>query len=222
MTTWTDLLDAHAGPAMKAVLEARKRTTVYPELRDIYRAFDLTPFDRVRVVVLGQDCYLETAKCPICRDGWAGDLPCQRCGDTGRIPQATGLAFSVPHGVPIPPSLRNVFKELKRSAPPCEACQGNGNTIGWNVGDSPTVMCHDCDQTGNEWLWQTPQHGDLTAWPERGVLLLNSSLTGRAGEPGSHAKIWAPVITELLRALWATHPPKVWLVWGGHARKMMG
>ncbi len=67
----------------------RQRGTVYPGKEDIFRAFHLTPFHRTRVVILGQDPYHGPG-------------------------QAHGLAFSVPAGQPFPPSLRNIFKELKR------------------------------------------------------------------------------------------------------------
>lgn len=60
---------------------------IFPKKEDIFRAFELTPLDKVRVVILGQDPY----------------------HDEG---QAQGLAFSVPKGVKLPPSLRNIFKEL--------------------------------------------------------------------------------------------------------------
>lgn len=62
--------------------------TVFPPREYIFRALDLTPFDKVRVVILGQDPYHETH-------------------------QANGLAFSVFDGVKMPPSLRNMFKELQ-------------------------------------------------------------------------------------------------------------
>lgn len=62
--------------------------TIYPEGKDIFRAFDLTPFDQVKVVILGQDPY-------------------------HGVGEAHGLSFSVKDGVRIPPSLRNIFKELK-------------------------------------------------------------------------------------------------------------
>ncbi|MDO4714224.1 MAG: uracil-DNA glycosylase [bacterium] len=62
--------------------------TVYPAGKDIFRAFDATPFEQVKVVILGQDPY-----------HGAGE--------------AHGLSFSVPEGIRIPPSLRNIFKELK-------------------------------------------------------------------------------------------------------------
>lgn len=62
--------------------------TIYPQGKDIFNAFKFTPFDQVKVVILGQDPY-----------HWEGE--------------AHGLSFSVPDGIRIPPSLRNIFKELK-------------------------------------------------------------------------------------------------------------
>ncbi|MSP91748.1 MAG: uracil-DNA glycosylase [Myxococcales bacterium] len=74
---------------LRAFLVAEKAAhRVFPPGRDIFRAFWLTPFDQVRVVVLGQDPY-----------HGAG--------------QAHGLCFSVRPGVDAPPSLRNIFKELQ-------------------------------------------------------------------------------------------------------------
>jgi uracil-DNA glycosylase len=67
--------------------ERRAGRVVYPPDDMIFRALDLTPMDRVKVVILGQDPY-----------HGAG--------------QAHGLAFSVRAGVPLPPSLRNIYKEL--------------------------------------------------------------------------------------------------------------
>ena len=61
---------------------------IYPKGNDIFNAFRLTPFDKVKVVILGQDPYHGPG-------------------------QAHGLSFSVPDGVPPPPSLVNIFKELK-------------------------------------------------------------------------------------------------------------
>lgn len=65
-----------------------KTTAVYPPGKDIFRAFDCCPFDRVKVVILGQDPYHEPG-------------------------QAHGLSFSVKDGVPFPPSLVNIFKEIE-------------------------------------------------------------------------------------------------------------
>jgi uracil-DNA glycosylase len=63
-------------------------TAVYPPAKYIFRAFDLCPFDQVKVVILGQDPYHGAC-------------------------QATGLSFSVAEGVATPPSLRNIFTELE-------------------------------------------------------------------------------------------------------------
>ncbi len=69
------------------LLEEKKQYTIYPPGSQIFAAFDLTPFDKVTVVLLGQDPYHGPK-------------------------QAHGLAFSVPLGVQIPPSLQNIYKEL--------------------------------------------------------------------------------------------------------------
>lgn len=70
------------------VKEEYERGTVYPHPKNIFRAFDLTPFDEVKVVILGQDPY-HGAK------------------------QAIGLSFAVEEGIALPPSLRNIYKELE-------------------------------------------------------------------------------------------------------------
>lgn len=74
-------------------LEAIKKNIVLPPPKLLFNAFNLVPFYTIRVVILGQDPYHN-----VCRN----------------IPQAHGLAFSVPDGVPPPPSLVNIFRELKR------------------------------------------------------------------------------------------------------------
>ena len=77
--------------ALSAFLRQRKAAgaRIYPPGRDIFAAFDATPFDAVKLVILGQDPY-----------HGAG--------------QAHGLCFSVLPGVPVPPSLLNIYKELER------------------------------------------------------------------------------------------------------------
>lgn len=62
--------------------------TVYPPPKDVFRAFDLCPFDKVKVVIVGQDPYHGPA-------------------------QANGLCFAVHEGIPLPPSLKNMYKEIK-------------------------------------------------------------------------------------------------------------
>ncbi len=70
---------------IKAEIESGK--TIYPPGALIFNAFDTTPFDKVKVVILGQDPYINRG-------------------------EAMGLSFSVPAGVRIPPSLRNIYREL--------------------------------------------------------------------------------------------------------------
>ena len=71
------------------VRRAYQTTQCFPPAGQIFRAFDLCPFDRVRVVIIGQDPYHD-------------------------VNQAHGLCFSVQDGVPVPPSLVNIYKELNR------------------------------------------------------------------------------------------------------------
>lgn len=75
--------------------------SVYPPKELIFNALNLTPFEKVQVVIVGQDPYHGPG-------------------------QAHGLAFSVPNGVPLPPSLKNIFKELQNdlgvSYPPSHGC----------------------------------------------------------------------------------------------------
>ncbi|MBP3670605.1 MAG: uracil-DNA glycosylase [Bacteroidaceae bacterium] len=79
-------------------------TTVYPPGREMFAAFDACPFDNVRVVILGQDPYHEPG-------------------------QAHGLCFSVNDGVPFPPSLVNIFKEIESDLG--KPIPSSGNLLRW-------------------------------------------------------------------------------------------
>ncbi len=70
------------------LIEEKKKYTIYPPGKDIFAAFDHTPFEKVKVVIIGQDPYHGQG-------------------------QAHGLCFSVPKGIRKPPSLVNIFKEIK-------------------------------------------------------------------------------------------------------------
>ena len=70
-----------------AVRQEYQQTTCYPPARLVFNAFNLCPFDKVKVVIIGQDPYHEPG-------------------------QAHGLSFSVQEGVAFPPSLQNIFKEI--------------------------------------------------------------------------------------------------------------
>jgi len=67
--------------------EKERGMTIYPPMEDVFRAFSYTPYEQVKVVIIGQDPYHGPK-------------------------QAHGLCFSVQKGIPIPPSLRNIYKEL--------------------------------------------------------------------------------------------------------------
>ena len=107
MMGWPDFLQAQSQLPYYRDLQAQLQAAraqgqlVYPPEAMIFRAFDLTPFDAVRVVILGQDPY-----------HGAG--------------QAHGLAFSVPHGQAVPPSLKNIYKALQHDfadfQPPQHGC----------------------------------------------------------------------------------------------------
>lgn len=86
------------------LISAKARGEVYPPSNLIFNAFNLTPFDSVKVVILGQDPYHGKG-------------------------QAMGLSFSVPRGVKVPPSLVNIYKELQDDlgiSPP-----NHGDLSGW-------------------------------------------------------------------------------------------
>ena len=89
-----------------------------------------------------------------------------------RYSQAHGLCFSVERGVAIPPSLRNIFKEIS---------------------DDPAAV--------TEGKFEMPTHGNLEAWAQQGVFLLNASLTVREGKPNSHAKIWEGFTDDVIRGI---------------------
>jgi len=65
-------------------------------------------------------------------------------------------------------------------------------------------------------------NGDLHTWAEQGVLLLNTALSVRLGEAGSHANLgWKSLIDRLISALAAQRPQLVWMLWGGHAQSKL-
>lgn len=140
--------------------EQYRTATIYPKKEQILAALDMTAFHEVKVVLLGQDPYHGKG-------------------------QAHGLSFSVQPGVKLPPSLRNMLKEMQAE-------------YGYNLPDS----------------------GDLTSWAKQGVLLLNTVLTVREGQAGSHQKKgWETFTDTLIQALAKREQPIVFLLWGNHAQK---
>lgn len=93
MNTWNQIIQKESlkpyfSSLQKKINKERLNTVIYPKDEDVFKALELTPMDKVKVVLLGQDPYHEPG-------------------------QACGLAFSVPKGTKIPPSLRNIYKELE-------------------------------------------------------------------------------------------------------------
>lgn len=145
------------------------RGTCYPPGREIFNAFNLCPLERVRVVILGQDPYHGPG-------------------------QAEGLCFSVKTGVALPPSLVNIFKEIKA-----------------DTGSVPQVV-HDANG-------KALYDGSLRRWAEQGVLLLNATLTVREHQAGSHQRQgWEQFTDAVISAVSAHCPHVVFLLWGGYAR----
>jgi uracil-DNA glycosylase len=138
--------------------EIKAGAEIYPPFEEIFNAFCHTPFEKVKVVIMGQDPYHGKG-------------------------QAHGLSFSVARGVSQPPSLQNIFKELK-------------------------------DDLGIE----PPSHGSLIDWADQGVLLLNATLTVRAGEPKSHfGRGWELFTDRVVQLLCMRKDPLVFILWGKSA-----
>ena len=134
--------------------------SIYPPQSEWFTALNILSPQDVRVVIVGQDPY-----------HGAGE--------------AHGLSFSVPHGIRIPPSLANIFKEIAR-----------------DLGHTP------------------PMHGCLLDWAKQGVLLLNTSLTVRANQAGSHAKKgWECFTDAVISGLSTQQNNCVFMLWGAHAQK---
>ena len=90
------------------VKQEYQNEAVYPPPKYIFRAFDLCPFDKVKVVILGQDPYHGKG-------------------------QANGLCFAVSEGITLPPSLQNIYKEIAAEfgTPPAELMQKGGDLSRW-------------------------------------------------------------------------------------------
>jgi len=163
-TDWNPLLRGEFEKPYWKQLQAfvddeRRRHTVYPSREDVFASLRTTPYADVKVIVLGQDPYHGPG-------------------------QAHGLCFSVQRDVEPPPSLVNIFKELR-------------DDIGIPV----------------------PTHGNLETWARRGVLLLNTTLTVRAGQAASHqGKGWETFTDQVIRVV-NEKPFVVFVLWGAHARK---
>ena len=153
---------------MRFVEAAYAEGEVYPPQEKIFAAFELTPFERVKAVILGQDPYHEPG-------------------------QAQGLAFYVPPSVKPPPSLVNIAKELKAEREGVDALKLKAGEV------------------------EIP---DLRVWAEKGVLLLNATLTVAAGKPMSHhGRGWETFTDAAVAYLNERRDGLAFLLWGAHAQK---
>jgi uracil-DNA glycosylase len=145
---------------LKFYQNEKKLFKIFPPENKIFAALNLTAFDEIKAVIIGQDPY-------------------------HGIGQANGLCFSVSDGIKKPPSLINIFKELKSDL--------------------------DCP---------IPETGNLEPWAKQGVLLLNTSLTVREGEPGSHAKKgWEQFTDKIISIISNKKEGVIFLLWGNHAQE---
>lgn len=167
-SSWKDLLKNEFEKAYflnirQKYYDAIKTSIVLPPPKLLFNAFNLVPFWRVKVVILGQDPYHNI--------------------ENG-VPQAMGLSFSVPNGVKIPPSLRNIFKELKQDLGVKE-----------------------------------PQNGNLSAWANQGVLLLNALLSVELKKPLSHKNFgWEIFTDKIIEILSQNRENLVFMLWGNFAK----
>lgn len=134
----------------------------YPPYGLILNAFKLTPLKEVKVVIMGQDPYHNPN-------------------------QAMGLAFSVPNGEKLPPSLKNIYKEIE-----------------------------------SEYGQKMIDNGDLTYLAKQGVLLLNSLLSVRKNQPLSHQNYGYEILIEnVIKVLNEDNNPKVFILWGNSAKRIL-
>ncbi len=149
------------------LVEEKKKYTIFPQESQIFNAFNKTPFEKVKVVLIGQDPYHGPG-------------------------QANGLSFSVSDGIRKPPSLVNIFKELETD-------------LGLSPLEAATKLI--------------PISGNLEPWADKGVLLLNATLTVRASEAGSHQKKgWETFTDKVIQHISEERENVVFLLWGNFAQ----
>tara|TARA_B100000963_G_scaffold25482_1_gene19063 strand:- start:10168 stop:10845 length:678 start_codon:yes stop_codon:yes gene_type:complete len=146
---------------LKKFLQSEKeKHEIYPSEDKIFLAFNLCSFESVKVVIIGQDPFHGPN-------------------------QANGLCFSVSDGIKPPPSLQNIFKELK-----------------------------------NDLNCELPSSGNLEHWAKQGILMLNATLTVRAGHAGSHQKKgWEEFTDNVILTLSEKKQNLIFLLWGRFAQK---
>lgn len=147
---------------LKKIDDEYEKNTIYPKKENIFNSLKYTDYNDVKVLLLGQDPYHGEG-------------------------QAHGLAFSVLDGVEPPPSLKNMFKELKS-----------------DLGEFDY------------------KNGTLIPWAKQGVMLLNTVLTVKEGEPNSHKNLgWTIFTDKIISLLNDRSDPVIFLLWGANAKEKL-
>ena len=153
-----------------SVLNANK---FYPKHNDIFKAFELIKPQDVKVVIIGQDPYIKED-------------------------QAIGLSFAVKNGLTIPPSLRNIYKEIIKEYKPSFT-----------------------EEQVNKLLTKYSKKGDISKLCEQGILLLNSVLTVEPGKSNSHKNIgWENFTSHVIKKLDEKYKI-VFMAWGNNALQIL-
>ena len=164
-TSWepylsTELAESYMQDLADFLQEERKSHPIFPPHEATFNALLFTPYEDVKVLILGQDPYHGPG-------------------------QAHGLSFSVQDDIRIPPSLQNMFRELE-------------NDLGF----------------------ERPESGNLQAWAEQGVLMLNAVLTVRQAQANSHKnKGWERFTDKVIQVVSEKETPVVFVLWGNYAQK---
>ena len=133
--------------------------TVFPPKEKVFNSLNYCKFNDIKVVIIGQDPYHQPN-------------------------QAHGLCFSVQDGQALPPSLKNIFKEIESDL---------------------NIKCF--------------SSGDLRRWAVQGVLLLNTVLTVRQGQPNSHKeKGWETLTKKIISLINEKKEDIIFVLWGANAR----
>lgn len=149
--------------------ERQSGKKIYPPGGEIFAALDLTPLSKAKVVIIGQDPYHGPG-------------------------QAHGLCFSVQPGVPLPPSLMNVFKEINAE---------------FGASDHPGA--------GKQ---LDGKRGCLEPWARQGVVLLNAVLTVERGRAASHqGRGWERFTDAVVDVLNERRQHLVFMLWGSYAQR---
>ena len=145
---------------------------IFPPNKLIFNAFNFFNLVNTKVVIIGQDPYHQPG-------------------------QAMGLSFSVPEDVKIPPSLINIFKEIK----------------------SDKLLEYDNRENNNKKSRDSNnKNGNLTRWAQQGVLLLNTNLTVQQNKANSHKNKWDFFTDAIISYISKNSEGIVFMLWGNFAK----